>query len=171
MKENNLEFDSQIWTIFSIGVVSSVIILYYVLSGKENSTGLKALALISGFAILIYSFCLVLGYQVKQKIVQKNSKLEEELDKIWYPRAKFMAEIILLGFILAYFFAFFRISSEEVYNKFIKYCYTSANQFWWTFIIPILVLAIFIILVFISNRLKNKGWRSFKKYLSEYIRG
>lgn len=108
----SLDFDKQIWVVFSIGVISSVIILYFVKYGNMKNPTDQLLALILGFVILIYSFFSVLGYAKKQKIVQRiddrSKELAEELDKIWYFRARWMGEIILIFIGIIYFIAFYQ---------------------------------------------------------------
>ena len=90
-----LEYDKQIWTTFSIGVVSSVSILYYTQT-KDFNQSLILFALILGFSILIYCFFLTCGYGTKKKIACKGSILAYELKNKNYLRARWMGEFIMI---------------------------------------------------------------------------
>lgn len=99
-----IEYDNQIWTVFSVGIISSVIILYYAHDDKlSGDIGIWALTI--GFFVLIYSFILILGYNVKKSIHLANEDIlrSQILSRRWYPRTRCMAEIIL-GLIGAYYF-------------------------------------------------------------------
>ena len=122
MPETHLDYDKIIWEVFSIGVVSSVIILYY---GTEKimSDLHQILTLTLGFAILAYSFILFKGYNFKKKILGKiigggsfkneDYKISKEMDvrlsKKAYPRVKWMAEFILILIGIIYFYSFTKI--------------------------------------------------------------
>jgi phosphatidylglycerophosphate synthase len=139
MVNTPLDYDKIIWQVFSVGVVSSVLILYYFHSNKIPSEwNLYALSI--GFAILIYSSFLVLGYGFKKKDLNGG-----ELDKKGYPRVRWMGEIILFFLVVAYFLSF------------------GSN---WG--ISALILLIFILLSYIANYLKKKrhgeGWQGFNGF-------
>ena len=166
MSETVLDYDKIIWEVFAIGITASIVILYNVIH-LENKIpeNFDVLALILGFSILIYSFILFLGYNFKKdkliecfndKSLEKDYKLENELSeklhKSFYPRTKWMAEIILLFIIILYFKAF------------------SKN---WP--IPIIILSIAVLLCYIANCCakrkdgKKEKWRGFITYLKEYF--
>ena len=106
-----------------MGVVSSVVILYTALYGKIVEDTFKILALSVGFAILVYSFFLILGYGFKKKklerIIRNNNnvqingednliqrKLGQILRRSWYPRVKCIGELVL-AFIIGGYAIFF----------------------------------------------------------------
>lgn len=96
-----LEFDKQIWNVFLIGVVSSVIILYYFyVSALSNN--LKSDMLMLGFSILIYSFLSILGYAHK-----KERYGDKKMSNEYYTRTRWMGESILVLIIIYYFISFF----------------------------------------------------------------
>ena len=133
-------YDKLIWTVFSIGVVSSVIILYYFYTANLGYI-LSLLALILGFAILIYSFLLVRGYNHKKskiiKIVKDHyffslsEKLRRELEGP-YPRTRWMGESILILIGIVYLYSFTKLG--ELY-----------------ILIPIVITTIFAIMDLYAN--------------------
>ena len=152
---SEIEYDSQIWTVFSVGIISSVIILFYFNENKiPGDLGILALTL--GFAILVYSFILVLGYGTKKsiKISDEDYLLSLELSKKWYPRTRWMAEAILIFIGYLYFKSF----SESLH-------------------IPIIILLIAFLLNCLANcRAKRKlninqleEWKNSCSYFKEYF--
>ncbi len=163
MKDTPLEHDKQIWTFFSIGVVSPVIILYFVVLEKLN--GYEGWALVLGFSILIYSIFLTLGYGFKkQKSIESFGEFGSYLDydfgrrlkRSYYPKTKFMAEIILILIGFLYLKAFLEAGHLLIF---------------------ILILSIALALNCIANckaksKYRRKGgrdWQDRCDYLREYI--
>ena len=115
MPETVLDYDKQIWTVFSVGVVASVVILYNVIS--DNLKDYEIWALILGFSILVYCFFAIWGYGVKKKVTIDKLKKEgldrrlykkigNTLDDKVYSRSRWMGEAILLMMGGFYFYHF-----------------------------------------------------------------
>lgn len=68
MPETVLDYDQTIWTVFSVGVVASVVILYNVAQKNIKTLDFKIMALSLGLAILVYCFFATLGYISRRKI-------------------------------------------------------------------------------------------------------
>ncbi|MEK6827379.1 MAG: hypothetical protein AABX99_02740 [Nanoarchaeota archaeon] len=111
-----IEYEKQIWTIFSTGVLISLAIIY--LSYGEpflyNFT-FKILSLYFGFICLIYSVLAILGCGTKKRIqitlMEKidEVKMKKQLDKTFFSRTAWMGEIILFLIIAFYSYFFFNI--------------------------------------------------------------
>lgn len=148
--ESVLKFDKTIWQIFAIGITASVVILYHVVNPKSTiPESLKIWALTLGFSILIYSFILTLGYGAKKGII--DNSFFKRLNNIWYPRTRWMGEIILIFIGIIYFLSF--------------------NSYWY---IPMIILLIFILLCCIANCCINKDSQekeklTFSDYLLNYF--
>ncbi len=116
MPETVLDYDKQIWTVFSVGVVASVVILYYVVS--ENLKEYELLALSLGFAILVYCFFATLGYGIKKRETIRALRrrlhpnrriyqsIGDRLDNRDYFRSRRMGEAILIFIGFLYFLVF-----------------------------------------------------------------
>lgn len=105
MTDTPLDYDKIIWTVFSVGVISSVVILYHFYNPQE----FQILALSLGFAVLVYSFFLILGYGWKKKCSMKmpnNIALKNEIDSKNYVRTRWIGELILVVIGGIYFYAF-----------------------------------------------------------------
>ncbi len=147
MAESYLDYDKTILEVFAVGVVSSVIVLYYA-NEKITNNIFQILALILGFSILAYSFILSCGYNSKKRTlidILKNPpcNLESEKYKIMkeknirlkrkiYPRVRWMAEYILLFIALLYFGSFYFLKD-------------------WIILIPFIIIIIFILMSIIAN--------------------
>ncbi len=146
MEENSLEYEKQIWNVFSIGVVASIVILYFVLQGDLGNGKLEIATLLLGFAILLYCSFSILGYGKKIRIIrEKGPPLLKELKKSWYPRTRWMGELILFCLVFVY--------------SYITYLQIEINEFggWLMGIMaPLFILEIFIFLSVIANVLANK---------------
>jgi len=147
MVETEITYDQMIWTVFSVGIISSVVILYYssfIIPGQTN----KFFALMLGFFILIYCIFLIFGYNKKKeilrRIIEENNMyygdywVEEEmirrLEDECYPRAKWMGEIILglIGFYYVYVFGTIEL---------------------WSITIPIIIVLFFAFLSCVANNI------------------
>ena len=143
MSESVLDYDKIIWEVFAVGVISSVIILYYVKYGNISYPTDKILALMLGFSVLVYSFFLSLGYGSKKKSLLKITKNEEikslskELNNKCYVRTKWMGEAILLLIVAYYFYAFYLIQKSIV--------------------TPLVIILIAVILCIIANCCANRN--------------
>ncbi|MBI2449503.1 hypothetical protein HYV49_04365 [Candidatus Pacearchaeota archaeon] len=155
MSETILDYDKIIWEVFAIGVTASIIILYNVVNLESKiPKNFDVLVLILGFSILIYSSILFLGYNFKKSIFinsDSKNKIKEKLEKSWYPRARWMAEIILLFIIILYFKAF--------------------TEKW----IPIVILLITIVICSIANccakkKVQKNNWVGYCNYFKSYFR-
>ncbi len=156
MPETHLDYDKIIWEVFAVGVVSSVVMLYYFITQDLKGYGLWALIL--GFSILIYSFFLILGYGFKKSLFLRKNPGEriEELERRWYPRVRWIGEIILILIGVIYFI-------------------TSSNYR----LILFLILLIFIVIMCIANccsrkkferrNLGNGNWEKFWKWIKKYF--
>jgi len=149
MTETPLDYDRIIWEVFSVGIVSSVIILYYVILG--NIKGYEILALFLGFSILTYSFMLVRGYGKKKNILSNMIKnhlpFQDEshelnrrhiirLDRESYFRVRWIGEIIL--FIIAFYYVYVFYSIEKGF-----------------ILIPLIIVSLFVFLSSIANQERN----------------
>jgi len=110
MAETPLDYDKIIWQVFYVGVISSVVLLYHAKYTNLLDPLGKDLALILGFSVLVYSFFLVLGYGFKKKIAagsNSNKEMAEKLDKLYYPRVRWMGESILLFIAVSFIILFY----------------------------------------------------------------
>lgn len=111
MSETPLDYDRMIWEVFAIGVVYSVMILYFFHKGYL-SKNLEILSLIFGFSVWVYSFSLVLGYNFKKKRLLEVTEdkeiklLKKDLKNKCYVRTRWMGEIILILIGFYYFVSF-----------------------------------------------------------------
>ena len=161
MPETPLDYDKIIWEVFAVGVVSSVVILYYTITKSLN--GYELWALIFGFAILIYSFKLILGYGFKKKslIIERPEVRINGLSRHAYPRVRFIGELIMLSLMGFYLFIFTKLF------HFIG------------FLIAVLILILFVIIGAFSNilarleferrNLGNQNWQKFWRYIKDYF--
>jgi len=135
MTETPLEYDRIIWTVFSVGVISSVVMLYYVRYMNISDSIGKILAFSLGFSVLVYSFMLIRGYAWKKRClleVHPDKALKEKIDHEPYFRVRWIGEIIL-GFIGSYYI----ISFSLVEHYYI--------------IIPIIIILFFALLSCLAN--------------------
>lgn len=117
MPETPLEYDQIIWTVFSIGVISSVIILYYINQEMISGQNSQIMALVLGSSILVYSFILILGYGSKKRtLIETNNDLSHfdgefsrRLRNRSYPHARWLAEIILFVIWVYYLLISFKV--------------------------------------------------------------
>lgn len=139
MPDTPLEYDKIIWTVFSVGVISSVVILYNVNQGGINGEIYKLMALVLGFFILTYSFILIRGYGWKKKCLQsmpENQELRRRINSKPYFRTRWMGESIL-GLIGIYYFVVF--CSIEI----------------WSITIPVIIALFFAFLSSVANITKS----------------
>lgn len=163
MSETVLNYDKIIWEIFAIGITTSIVILYKVISLESKiPENFRIYTLILGFSILIYSFILSLGYGVKKdKLIacfrelnsdyKLENKMSEKLNNSWRPRVKWMAEIIMILIIVFYFILFIMLGN--IY-------------------IPIIILLIALLLCCIVNccrKKKSKEWKGCFEYIKSYF--
>ena len=144
MPETVLDYDKQIWTIFSVGVVASVVILYHVVYGIIDDFTGKILALTLGFFILTYCFFATCGYGIKKREniralrrrlhpnIRIYQSVGDRLDNRCYPRSRWMGETIL-GLIGIY------------------YIYVFGTIEMWAITIPIIITLFFSLLSCIAN--------------------
>lgn len=120
MTKDIAEYENRIWNIFSVGIISSVLILYEVYKNNNFSGNIKIFPLILGFSILVYCFFAILGYGTKKKELIKI--LEEEKDKLvlrlkgrFYSRSRWMGEGILILIGIYYLIAFIQINLAFIF--------------------------------------------------------
>ena len=159
-----LDYNKIIWQTFGVGVTASVIILYSVIN-KESMIpeDFKVLTLSLGFAILVYSFLLTLGYGTqKGKLMKmKEKNLSKILAEMWYPRVRWMGEAILIFIGFCYFVAFYEISNTPTLTTLIPHIIDLLVKLHIPTLIyislpPVMILMIAIILCIIANILAKK---------------
>ena len=108
MAQEVLDYDQMIWKVFSVGIVYSIILLYSSIEIIDDGL-FKTLALTFGFGILLYSSFLVRGYGWKKECLMEvypDLNLKNRINSELYTRVRLVAEFILIGVIIAYFYYF-----------------------------------------------------------------
>ena len=106
-------YNTLIWTVFSIGIAFSLYILYIVWPFKTSIGAMQFFMSILGFLVLFYCTLTLESFNQKKslmyKIFDKNIKgfdIEKKIKKLTFFKVEWLAEIILSFLFLAYVYYF-----------------------------------------------------------------
>lgn len=114
-------YNSIIWTIFSVAVIGSFINLYFLWTTKEVLEIVKLAQIYFGFLGLVYSGLLIEGFSQKKELCDSKFK-----DKLNYISARGIFEFfILLPLLLLYDFSIFNNLNINSIMKYLLFIFMS----------------------------------------------
>lgn len=153
-------YNTLIWTVFSVGIALSLYILNGAWANKLNMRTIDFVRLVLGFLVLFYCILTIESFGQKKslmyKIFDENIKgfyLKEKIKKLPFYRVEWIAEIILLFILFSYIFIFFFISIK----KSLTIPLIPENLVAWIFFILSLILLFIITINWISRPKDDDG--------------
>jgi|SRR3989344_6435 len=123
-KNHNLteHYNIMIWTVFSVGVAFSLLILYKIWTFKASFGAMQFFMGILGFLTLFYCILAIESFGQKKslgyKVLGKKNNLKNKIKELPYCRIDWLAELILFFLVLAYVYMFWFIRNNNSLAEF-----------------------------------------------------